>query len=820
MSQIILHRRGQLSQIPSDPNNIREGEVIFASGSIIAYQEGGATTYVSTSLSFIGTKIGPNNAPKYVPLTDVLRGPGLPSIDTATYGTKLDGIIWEDTTSNVLYRIVASNETIATGSHVQLSAQMSGDIFALTGSYYNTTNNVGISGSFAVSGAIDANNITNGFPANPWQTDLAGSFFNNFTPETNTSDILRFIAGLLSASAPDSAPNTKIWGSLSTTATNSTIGSKPAGAVPQSSTNTDIAYLKYKGFASESVQLFYNIGTVYSDLTYTNTYSSIASGATVVSSSVDAQLFGLGTIVNGTTPNTFYVSGGLNWFFSDNSSQTVTATSGSQALITANTFGTTNGLTIGKINTANPAVIPPAYQDGKFANVFSSTLYNNGITGTNISSSGYYHLSSSIRIASGSSAYSPAQTSFTSVFYLPTSINSGLGSNTIAFSSFGFAALTATSRSLSGAPYLQTATWNVSASVSGIASPLYVINGTLASISEADGLVTIAAAGGGAISATTNASGLITSANAVYDSTGTTPRAVSTVPFESDIVKLTGSLSFNAGTSENINQTGLGTTTFAATTTGITRTGATGGTNTQNISYHAAGTFGQPAASGSLAYYGRAQNYDGGTLTGLSEAFSGEAYRIAATNNVLSFTGTAWNTGSGQDGLGAIDLQVKPGFLVKPGGTYKYWLNDPDSGQAYKYYIRRFKTAGITYGQMTLNLGTALVGWDSTSDGVAAAVLFESANSTVYTPARIYDPTKLTDNLIGTFTSGSAGTNPFSSTIAYYGNTEGSLSSTTYTMKIRNADGMFLNSTYDEFYVIVRYKGDPTPISSITVAYS
>lgn len=820
MSQIILHRRGQLSQIPSDPNNIREGEVIFASGSIVAYQPNGATTFVSTSLSFIGSKIGPNNAAKYIPLTDVLKGVGLPSIDTATYGTKLDGILWEDTSTNILYRIVASNEAIATGSHVQLSAQLSGDIFALTGSYYNTTNNLGITGSLTVSGAIDAVNITNGYPANPWGTSLDGSYFNNFNAQTNASDILRFIAGLLSASAPDAAPNTKTWSTITTTAANSTIGSKPAGAVPQNSTNTDIAYLKYKGFASESAQLFSTIGTVYSDLTYTNTYSSNAGGSTVVSSSVDSQLFGLGSILSGTTPGTFYVSGGLNWFFSDNSSQTATVTSGSQALITANTFGTTNGLTIAKINTANPAVIPPAYQDGKFASVFSSALYNNGIVGTNISSSGYYHLSASILIASGSSAYSPAKTSYTSVFYLPTSINSGLGTNTIAFSNFGFAALTATSRSLSGAPYLQTAAWNISASVSGIASPLYVINGTLASISEADSLVTLTAAGGGAITATTNASGLITSANAVYDSTGTTVRGISTVPFESDIVKLTGSLAFNAGTSENINQTGLGTTTFAATTTGITRTGATGGTNTQTISYHAAGTFGQPAASGSLAYYGRAQNYDGGTLTGLSEAFSGEAYRIAVTNNVLSFTGTAWNTGSGQDGLGAIDLQVKPGFLVKPGGTYKYWLNDPDSGQAYKYYIRRFKTAGTTYSSMTLNLGSALVGWDSTSDGVAVALLFESSNSSIYTPARVYDPTKLTSNLIGTYTSGSAGTNPFSSTIAYYGNSGGSLSSTTYTIPIRNADGMFLNSTYDEFYVIVRYKGDPTPISSITVAYS
>ena len=819
MSQIILHRRGQLSQIPSDSNNIREGEVIFASGSISVYQPNGNVTYLSASVSFIGTKVGPNGTPKYIPLTDILRGAGLPSIDTTTYGTKLDGILWEDTTVTQLYRIVANAEPIATGSHVRLSAQMAGDVFSLTGSYYNTTNNIGITGSLAVSGSIYANNITNGYPANPWGADLNGSYFNNFTAQSNASDVLRFIAGLLSASAPDASPNTKTWNTLTATATNNSTGTKPAGAVPQSATNSNIVYLKFRGFASESVQLFNGIATVYSSISYANTFASTAGGATSVSSSVDAQLFGLGIIQNSTTPNPFYVSGGFNWLFANNSAQTTTATSASQNVLSATTFGTTAGLTIGKINTVNPAVIPPAYQDGKFSGVFSTALNNGGIAGTDISSSGYYHLSASIQIATASSAYSPAKTSYTSVFYMPSNLDSNLGTNSITFSRFGFEALTSTSRSLSGAPYLQTATWKVSASVSGIASPLYNI-GSLGSMSEADGLVTLTAASIGAISATVNISGLITTANAVYDTTGATVRAVSTVPFETDILKFTGSLAFDASTSENINQTGLGTTTFNVSTTGLTRAGATGGTNTQTISYHAAGTFGQPAASSSLAYYGRAQNYDGGTLTGLSEAFSGEAYRIAVTNNVLSFTGTAWNTGSGQDGLGAIDLQVKPGFLVKPGGTYKYWLNDPDSGQAYKYYIRRFKTAGTTYSSMTLNLGSALVGWDSTSDGVAVALLFESSNSNIYTPARVYDPTKLVSNLITTYTSGSAGTNPFSSTIAYYGNSGGSLASTTYTIPIRNADGMFLNSTYDEFYVIVRYKGDPTPISSINVAYS
>jgi hypothetical protein len=35
-----------------------------------------------------------------------------------------------------------------------------------------------------------------------------------------------------------------------------------------------------------------------------------------------------------------------------------------------------------------------------------------------------------------------------------------------------------------------------------------------------------------------------------------------------------------------------------------------------------------------------------------------------------------------------------------------------------------------------------------------------------------------------------------------------------------NADGMVLNSQYDEVYVIVKYNGDPTPITGITVTFS
>jgi hypothetical protein len=62
--------------------------------------------------------------------------------------------------------------------------------------------------------------------------------------------------------------------------------------------------------------------------------------------------------------------------------------------------------------------------------------------------------------------------------------------------------------------------------------------------------------------------------------------------------------------------------------------------------------------------------------------------------------------------------------------------------------------------------------------------------------------------------------NPFTTAISLYGNSGGSKSSTEYTIPIRNADGMYLDSSDNELYVIIRYKGDPSPVTSITLSYS
>jgi hypothetical protein len=664
-------------------------------------------------------------------------------------------------------------------------------------------------GKLAVSKSVNVGVPT----SNNWQSGLNGSYFNNFTSNTDVSEMLRFIAGLLSASAPDASPNTKTYGGITENISNSGTTAAPSGYIPQSSTAADLLYLTNKGFTAAGSTIFSG-KTIYNNSSYGITYSSAAGGSTTVSSSADAQLFGLGLLSSGNaTP--LYVSGTINWFYSDNNSEISTVTSQSENLLSNSSFGTTSGLTVAKINTANPAVIPAAYQDGKFATILSSGLYNAGRSLTSVSSSGWYHISASITLATGSSTYSPAQSVTERIFWAPVS-NITIPTQTITFSSTSSNALTATSRSLSGAPYLLTSTFNFESTVNGVFNPMYTADSTVASATEVDSLVTVSGT-----STVSTSGGSIQTPNAVFDSTGVTARNTSTVPFETDIIKLTGSLSFDAGNggSTNISSTGLGTTTFDLTFTGKNRSGAST-TATRTIPYHSASAFGQPLSSGSLAYYGRtSQTYDGGSLTGQTEAFTGEAYRIQLTDAVTTFTGVAWDNTFNLYNLGGKDLQVKPSNLVKPGGTYKYWLNDPSTGDTFKYYVRRYQRTSVLT-SFTLDVGKTLVAWDdvSTNNSVAVGIIFESAKGGG-SNCRIFDPVYANGSRGVTYAGGTTGTNPFVSSLDYYG-AGGAVSGTTYTITVQSATNMVLNGTAgsDEIYVIIRYNGDPSPVTSLTVS--
>ena len=86
----------------------------------------------------------------------------------------------------------------------------------------------------------------------------------------------------------------------------------------------------------------------------------------------------------------------------------------------------------------------------------------------------------------------------------------------------------------------------------------------------------------------------------------------------------------------------------------------------------------------------------------------------------------------------------------------------------------------------------------------------------------MFDPSETTSNLISSSVAHQSDDhlNPFTDAFSLFGNTGGSLSSTNYTVPLRNADGMFLDASDNEFYVILRYRGNPTPVTSITTTTS
>lgn len=818
MAQIIKHRRGSLESLSVITSSLQKGEIIISSGS------SNITSSNGSSIVFAVVESGSVQA-----VNRVIRGTGIPNIFSgSTYNGMVDGVPYYASGSSTLYLLGSDrNEAInlvgniqpysasVSASFTSLSASVAaGNIFQLTGSAYNTINNLEITGGVAVSGTINADNMTVGIPtSNQWQSNLSGSYFNNFTSESNVSEILRFVAGLLSSSAPDASPNTKTYSTYTDAATNTTTAAALTGRIPQTSTNTTITYLNSKGFATAGSTIFTGITPIYTDSLYQVSYTSTAAGTTIVSSSADAQLFGLGLLSNG-TPTTFNVSGSFTHRFKDNSTKTDTQTSSSLVVLTQTGAGTTAGVSLAKINTANVAVIPPAYQDGKFASILPQKIYVTGSTST-VNISGYYDITASIKIASGSSVYTTPIVVTEGIFYAPlTQIATNVPVQTSATGSTTLAYVSAVSRSLSGAPYLSGSTYTISSSITNLFNPLFY-NGTVGSIALS-GTGLTATSG---VNSVVTSGGTISTANGVFDTTNTTVRTTSTIPFETDVVRLNGLYTFGSSNITNIGQTSFTPTTWTATMNGVNYNNGSSVSKVNTFDYHTAGGFGQPVGSGSLAYFTRTQGADASTA--LIESFLGENYRIQLADNVLAFNGTAASTVFGlYTYTSGNDLQVKPGYLVKPGGTYGYWLGDPDTSKTYKYYIRKFTTSG-TKSSMTLNMGKTLVNWGTTTnDQVGALILFESSKNTIYTPARLYDPSNLLDNFTATKTANTDGQNPFGANFDLYGNTGGSLSSTTYTIPLRSADGMSLNATYTNIYVIVRYKGDPSPVTSITTTFS
>jgi hypothetical protein len=761
-------------------------------------------------------------------------------------------------------------------------------------------------GADSGSTAIFTNNIQNGYPtSNNWGQNLVGSYFNNFDNTTHVSEILRFIAGAMSHSldVSDASPNTKFWNTVSTSHTEGSTTSKNSlldGVLGDTYENARLSqhwtssafidmsetgsyravqkYLTLKGWVLDSdrgdfgndtgTNPFHGSyasripSTIQTNATFdTNnfTISANAGGSSTVFS--NSNYFGLGTLTSG-GPTAYSVRIAASHSFSDNyddstPDQNSTYHTGSTSEHSISSFGTSNGLILSKIVTSQPAVIPSAYQDGDFNSVasnMSGRFYTGGSHDQNsISASGYY-ATHGIKVGLKTGSMSDFEykdgSDGTTRFYLyagglPSDITNSQPTAVVT-SSAHISAFSATSRSLSGAPYLLTTTYTVlfESEVSKSFDPCYgyasspLVNSHTTDTWENIGSTTLS----NTTVSVTNSGVQSTSSNlkVVSQDKGTT-RGSNSVPHLSDICIASSSLSFtldsnteNVGQNRSSNNTLNYSLVFRARGRNWKNTAVDSSSGT--ISLYNAARFNQHSDSGSMAVYSRAQGYDSNTLQDTTETFTGEDFRIVLADNVQAFNGAYFTTDSYQtndDGDGVLsgnDLQVKPGFLADPTGSNGYWFTNHTlaaSTAGYRYYIRRFQTDGGTKSSMTVNLSsTTLVAWNATTaDSIACVILFESSgngsgNNVELSRARIYDPTATTSNLIEANISQDHIKNPFSTAIDLYGNTGGSVSSGTYTMPIRNGDGMYLDSSDNELYVIVRYKGDPTPISSITLGFS
>jgi hypothetical protein len=849
----------------------------------------GSTQSLISNQVVIGSESGSATAHSNAALTILMGGTAgmmLPSAsaDPSGLGTSDKGMLYFDATDTLLKTFdgtswIPVGDLNTKNTHLTMSADINNDgdgstiIFRIDGetdsnikfrlksdNLHQVTGSLIVSGSITATSAptssttITANNITNGYPtSNAWQASLEGSYFNNFDNTTHVSEILRFVAGVLSHSldVADAAPNTKTYASIDTNE-NSLGGTDSInGYLPQSFgslSNATLNYLNFKDLWKVGGTAFSGITTYYQNgPSHYIDFDSNSGGSSNVSSSGDTELFGLGGLTSGGATE-FKARLIVTQSFSDTGSISApttasnTFTTQSSLDLSNSSFGTSDGLTIAKIVTSQPAVIPSAYQDGKFVDIGGTTMTGSltrRYSGSNpslvndfgsVSASGYYRFHGlQVGIISGSQTVYTYQSGTTkNRFWAPIStIDSAAGTNALADVGTALRYLSATSRSLSGVPYLIDGTYEVSTKITGLFNPLYYASTTLVDMA-ASSVGTGTAGGSVSISGDTvsTSGGTIQTGTTIYDSTGATARSTGTVPYYNDIALVTGSVTFDSGNSDSIDQTGVADTTFTVATKARNRDNSQSTLDTQTISYHSAGTFGQPSASGSLAIYGRAQGYDGGALAGTTEQFSGESHRIKLADNVQEFDGTAWTTTYELNQLGTYELQVKPGYLVDPGGTYRYWYPASyHSSGTYKFYIRRFQTSGTKTG-MTVDVGATLVNWNATTaDSVAVAILFESSgngsgNNASLGVARIYDPSDLTSNVIETDIAADNFKNPFSTAISLYGNSGGSKSSTEYTVPLRNIDGMYLDSNDNEFYVIVRYKGDPSPITSITTTTS
>ncbi len=470
------------------------------------------------------------------------------------------------------------------------------------------------------------------------------------------------------------------------------------------------------------------------------TITANAGGSTSVSS--NANHFGMGGLTSG-GPTAYSVRVIASHSFSDNyddetPDKNSTFHTSSFIDYTQSSFGTSNGLTLAKIVTSKPAVIPSAFQDGDFNSVagpISGRFYTgNATSATSISASGYYKTDDivvGLKTGSMSDFQFKDGTDGNTRFYLytgdlPTDITNSQPTAVVT-SSLSRTSFSATSRSLSGAPYILTTSYGYSfvSEVTKSFDPAYGYGtSVIVNSNSTDQWDNIGSTSLSNTTTTVNNSGVSSTGatNYVISSDYVTKRTSSSIPHITDIAVASSSFTFSLD-SNSVNNLNYSLT-FRATGRNWKNSSVTD--TTPNEKYYDATRFGQNSDSGSMAIYSRAQGYDANTLQDTTETFTGEDFRIVIADNVTAFNGAYFTTDSFQtndegDGvIGQYDLQVKPGYLVNPTGSYGYWFTGdslPASSTGYRFYIRRIQKTSGNKTSMTINLNNkTLVNWNSTTE--------------------------------------------------------------------------------------------------------
>ncbi len=796
---------------------------IIQSGSDAHLSKITASTMRISSIEFddgVLTSAGEGGGAQNLFSTISSSGAGTSGSFTATSATDTLNFIAGDNIT-----ISASNDSIiisSSGGGVSSFTDLT-DVpdFTLTNNSASLTD-ITASGNISASGNIKTTNINVGVPtSNDWQTNLEGSFFNNFDSNTDVSEILRFVAGLLSSSAASPTENTRIYNSLNENTSNTTTSTISnaglSGRVPQNSTTDDIIYLINKGFASTGGTLFPG-KTITTNTNYAVSYTSDATGTTTVSSdATDQELFGLGGLSSG-NPVEFRVSGSHIFTFSSASDEVINENSSSGKILTNSSFGTSNGLTLSKILTDNPAVIPSAFQDGKFVSVHSQ-----GVLGwttqdnSSVSSSGKYTITSSIGIATGSQSDYTVKEKKREIFYAPLSnLNTRIGTNTLSVSNVASSSLTLTSGSLSGAPFINGGTWDLQFTASGVFNPMYATSTTLVD-------VTIGITSGYTISKTSGedtlstSGGTIQTSGLVKSSDGATSRN-SGVPHETDKAHIDATYSIS-GTGGTFNESGFSDTSYTLALKSRNRASAQTTIETKTMNLHAPGQFNQPVASGSMGYFGGGAT----STTKLIERFFDETYRrVISSPTALT---TAWDSTTRLTLGDGGDLQVKPGYLVNPESANGYFYpTDNYNASHYKWYLREVETdVTSNKGTLTINLdpnsSNDLVTFDDTTNNkIAIGVIFEATNGVIFDAVK--GNNSYNNSLDGT--SPSTQLNPFDSNVDIVGDFSSlTNSSGTLTLGLQNAAGQTINASDEKIWLLIRYKGTPSnTLERITVSTS